>query len=355
MNKIDLQPIAHFNYNGKAIPYRSIPSFIVKLVQSNDKTENNLGNFLSDWFDDASFITVKTSGSTGNPKVIRLSKRAMVQSAKNTLSYFHLKAGDTICLTLPCLYVAGKMMVIRALIGNLNLITAPASSNPFSKVTSQFNFVALVPNQIESFLQYESVNKQSCKVLVGGGSISNTLYKKIQNSPSLFYQSYALTETASHVAIRAINDTPFTSNAYEALDGITFKKDKRNCLVIYSNYLDQSKFVTNDIVELLSPTSFLYKGRFDNIINSAGIKLNPELIEHKLESFIEARFYIGKMEDDVLGHKIILIIEGNKNHHNTNDLNVRMRELLHKHEVPKQLIFIDEFKETPTGKIIREY
>lgn len=356
MNKMYMSSITHFNFNGMSIPANQIPNLINTFKQSKHKPEIELGSFLSDWFNDLPYIMVKTSGSTGKPKDIRLSKLCMVKSANNTLSYFNLKAGDSICLTLPCTYIAGKLMVIRALVGKLNLIMTPTTSSPFSGDTAPFSFVSLVPNQIEAFLDYERSKKVSLiKVLVGGGTISHSLLKKIQSSSSLFYQSYAMTETASHVAIRSIHGKTSTNNAYEALSGITFNTDDRNCLVIKSNYLDEPEYITNDIINLLSPTTFLWKGRFDNIINSAGIKLNPELIEHKLEPMFKDRFYIGRIDDEILGDKMILAIEGNEKLFDTNDLNVRMKKILNKHEVPKQIVFIEKFKETPTGKVLREY
>lgn len=278
----------------------------------------------------------------------------MVQSALNTLSYFNLQVEDSLCLVLPSTYIAGKMMIVRALVGGLNIITAPTSSTPFTHPLPAFNFTALVPNQIENFIKHTKITKNSCNILVGGGIISSVLMEKIQQSHLSFYQSYAMTETASHVAIRPINSSNAT-NGYSALPGISFSVNNRNCLIVKSNFLDLPSYTTNDIVELISPTSFIWNGRIDNIINSAGLKLNPELIEHKLCTIIKERFYIGKKEDDVFGQKIVLVMEADESIIHTKKLMGKMKDILNKHEVPKEIIRVKHFKETPTGKILREY
>ena len=58
-----------------------------------DYTEENSSDvfpFLVQWFDNNDWVEVKTSGSTGEPKLIRLQKTNMIHSAMATGSYFDL-------------------------------------------------------------------------------------------------------------------------------------------------------------------------------------------------------------------------------------------------------------------------
>ena len=52
-------------------------------------------DFLNRWYDTTESIEVSTSGSTGPPKTIQLSKVAMRASAKKTAQFFEFKAKET--------------------------------------------------------------------------------------------------------------------------------------------------------------------------------------------------------------------------------------------------------------------
>src|SRR5690606_18821140 len=93
------------------------------LETSSKKTEieKEIAGFLKEWYSPKSFIEAKTSGSTGKPKTIRLEKEFVAASAQRTIQFFRLNHGDRILHCLPIKFIAGKLMVIRALIGGLNL------------------------------------------------------------------------------------------------------------------------------------------------------------------------------------------------------------------------------------------
>ena len=108
----------------------------------------------------------------------------------------------------------------------------------------------------------------------------------------------------------------------------------------------------NDIVDLKNQKTFQFIGRYDNIINSGGIKISPEKVEQKLSSFIQNRIIIAGLPDDQLGQKLILIIEGKANP--PADFKIFFTNVgLSKYETPKQVYFLDHFSETESGKIIR--
>jgi O-succinylbenzoic acid--CoA ligase len=107
--------------------------------------------------------------------------------------------------------------------------------------------------------------------------------------------------------------------------------------------------VTNDIVKLISETQFIWEGRFDNVINSGGIKLIPEQIEDKLSTRIPRRYFIYGQPDETLGEKVVLYVEGEPM-----DIKEHIFYVLNKYETPKEIIFIPKFKETATGKIMRK-
>jgi o-succinylbenzoate---CoA ligase len=93
-------------------------------------------------------------------------------------------------------------------------------------------------------------------------------------------------ETITHIAVKKLNHLEDVSlDAFQTLSNITISKDNRDCLVINAPKVSDESIITNDVVELLSETSFEILGRFDNVINSDGIKIFSEQI-YNIEQFI---------------------------------------------------------------------
>ncbi len=310
---------------------------------------NDILTFLEEWFNANDFIETRTSGTTGKPKIIRLSKRAMIKSAQKTIHYLSLNENDHTLLVLPAQFIAGKMMIVRSIIGSLNL--QPFPPNHFqTQIKSDIDFIALVPNQLKNYLKVPQKFRTNAKVLLGGGVLTEQHFKSIESQPEQFYQSYASTETASHVAIRKAS----SSNVpYNALKGIYFTSDDRGCLMIHNDYLDESPIITNDVVEIIDRTHFLWKGRIDNIINSAGLKINPEEIEQKIAHLIQCHFVITSKPSEEYGEEAILLMECHSQHFNIPELLTQIKKVVGSPYTPKDIQFVAELPRTETGKIIR--
>jgi len=336
-----------FKLNNYHYTHDTLKEVAYSFVKEGDVYEKQLGDFLLDWLDSNDTIKVKTSGSTGRPKRIKLSKQAMVDSALATGDYFKLKPGDSSLLCLPTNYIAGKMMVVRAIILGLSLDLVSPSSNPLEFVNRKYHFAAMVPMQLRNSLSKLSIIKT---LIVGGAKVSDDLVKEIQTSTSSIYETYGMTETVTHIAVKKLNNLKTNSSklAFEVLLNVDISQDDRNCLVINAPYLNNSPIITNDVVKLYSKTSFELLGRFDNVINSGGIKIHPEQVEGHLSSFFDVDFFIASRENEALGEELILVIEGKEQ-----ALPKGIFKTLQKHEIPKSLLFIKTFKRTSSGKINR--
>ena len=132
------------------------------------------------------------------------------------------------------------------------------------------------------------------------------------------------------------------------LPNVQISQNKKGCLVIDATYLSKSLIVTNDLVKIHSNTTFQLLGRLDNVINSGGIKIQPEQLEAKLASYIKADFFIASQENEVLGEEVILVVEGKEQNFSS-----KIFSDLQKHEIPKEIIFIETFYRTTSGKINR--
>ena len=330
-----------FKLNGFHLDREDLCRVAYSFIKEGEDFEKPVGNFLLDWFDSKSYIEMETSGTTGTPKTISVSKQAMVDSALATGDFFDLQPGNKALQCLPVKYVAGKMMLVRAMILGFDLEFVAPSSHPLDDNEINFDFVAMVPLQAQNSL---SELKKVKKMIVGGAAINKTLEKQLLKLPTQVYETYGMTETITHIAARKLGEKAFTVLPY-----VTISYDDRNCLIIHAPRISDEVIMTNDIVELVNENQFIFLGRMDNVINSGGIKLIPEQIEEKLSSKISQRFFIASMPDNELGEKVVLVIEGDKL-----DLDDSLYESLDKYEKPKELIFIPKFKETDSGKIMRK-
>lgn len=325
-----------------------------EILVFSKKISQEVHTFFVQWFNASSFVKVKTSGSTGNPKVIQLQKTHMVNSAIATGEYFNLPENTTALLCMSSNYIAGKMMLVRALTLGWQLDVIEATSNPLENTSKLYDFSAMVPLQLNNSLPYLHKVK---KLLVGGGVVLKELLSKIQNIETQVFATYGMTETITHIAVKKLNNfnnviaNEMKQSHFKILPNIKISKDSRGCLVIDAPNVSSEKIITNDLVELISETEFKWLGRFDSIINSGGIKLIPEQIEEKLASIIKQRFFVTGISDEILGEKLILIIEGFENM----DIEIQVKKIktLSKFEIPKTTYFLKHFIETDTKKVNR--
>lgn len=330
-----------FKLNGFHLDREDLCRVAYSFIKEGEDFEKPVGDFLLDWFDSKPYIEMHTSGSTGIPKTITVSKQAMVESALATGDFFELHPGNKALQCLPVKYVAGKMMLVRAMILGLDLDYVAPSSHPLHHNEVDYDFVAMVPLQAQNSI---AELKKVKKMIVGGASVNKNLEKQLLKLPTEVYETYGMTETITHIAARKLGEKAFT-----VLPNVTISYDDRNCLVIHAPRISEEVIVTNDIVELINENQFVFIGRIDNVINSGGIKLIPEQIEEKLSGKINHRFFIASKPDNELGEKVVLVIEGEKQ-----DFDTSLYEGLDKYEKPKEIIFIPKFKETPNGKIMRK-
>lgn len=340
-----------FKFNGLHFSHEDLKEVAYSLIKEGEAYEKETGNFLIDWLSGEDYIYVNTSGSTGQPKKVKLKKQAMVNSAIATGDFFGLEPGNTALHCLPSHFIAGKMMFVRALVLGLEIDFVEPSAHPIFDYEKIYNFGAMIPLQLKHTLNY-TYNIET--IIVGGSKVTKPLLERIKMNPSKFYETYGMTETVTHVAVRQLESKNHKGEKYfKALDHVKFGQDDRKCLIIHAPKLVKEPLVTNDIVDLKSDTSFNLLGRFDNVVNSGGVKLFPEQIEEKLQSVIDERFIIASEEDATLGEKLILIVENPRDSAETIGNRIKYLKGLTRFEVPKEIYTIDKFKETVNGKIQR--
>jgi O-succinylbenzoic acid--CoA ligase len=321
---------------------------------ANEPWQQDIVFFLKAWFDNTDYIEQNTSGSTGTPKSIRLPKKVMLQSAKMTNAFFGLNTGSKAFLCLPASYIAGKMMLVRALAGNYTLTAVEPTSNPFATESMPTqDFTAITPYQLLHSANDIPRHKPGA-IIVGGSPVTPAMENLIANWPIRIYETFGMTETASHIALRALNGEHFSSY-FHALEGVKLSLDQRGCLVISAPHLADLALTTNDLVELKDPYCFRWLGRIDRVINTGGVKIFPEQVERKLLSIIQVPFFIAAQAHESLGQQVVLVIETPvMSADEKTTLLTKMKSVLHRFELPGQIHTLPGFVYSEGNKVLRE-
>jgi o-succinylbenzoate---CoA ligase len=338
--------------SGNSFNHRELLSYsshqIVSLI---NPWEKEIYRFIINWLSDSDHIIQYSSGTTGKPKQIKLPKESMMHSARLTCDILHLKEGDTALLCMPVDYIAGKMMIVRSMVCRLNLITVEPNSTPDTTRLPQIEFSAMVPLQAHNLMICSKALERIRKILIGGAEISNELENLLKNIEGGVYATYGMAETSSHIALRRLNGKN-PDKSYKALPGIRLVTDERGCLVIQANWLPK-RVVSNDLVEITGEGSFRWLGRYDNLINSGGVKIVPEEVEALVKEKTGVDCVAVGMPDEKLGHKLVLVLEKDQAPDSLVKFTTELSGFLPRRWKPKEIRIVPNFPRNDSYKIDR--
>ncbi len=350
--------------NGNKFYYDEITEYSFRNSIELNGYEAKTLEFCRDWLNGVQEFPIQTSGSTGTPKLINLTRQQLEASALKTIKLLGLLPGDKMLICLNTEYIAGMMMLARGFLGEMQMTIVEPIANPLKLVPDGelFDFASFVPMQMQKILQDTPVHIPMLNhmkgILLGGAPVNFTLQRELQHLTVPVYHTYGMTETASHVALRLLNG-PNAADYYDALDNISLSLDTRGCLTINGDVTNNELIITNDLVELLTPTRFRWIGRVDNTINSGGVKVQSEIVEVAVAEAMAdrepmPRFFVTSQPDELLGERVILVMEGEPfSEEEEKDLKTRLKTLLKKFERPKKYYYSPAFSETATGKVSR--
>lgn len=339
--------------NGTYYNFRELLHFSSDQIVSADTEpwEKEIHRFIINWLSDNDFMMLYTSGTTGKPKEIKLMKNSMTISARNTCSLLQLKAGDTALLCMPVEYIAGKMMIVRCFVNDMNLLTTAPRSTPDLSGHPRIDLCAMVPMQVSNLLLCRTDLNPVKKLLIGGAEINHELEASLLKIPSEVFATYGMTETCSHVAIRRLNG-PAPQEAFHAMPGVTLSADDRDCLVINAAYLPGA-VITNDIIRFTSPGVFTWLGRYDNLINSGGVKIVPEEVESLIMTKTGIECIALGLPDKQFGQKLVLVFEKEKLNRPLSAIKTALDDFLPTRWRPKELLAMDNIPRNESMKTDR--
>ncbi|HAW45488.1 MAG TPA: hypothetical protein DCW60_03965, partial [Sutterella sp.] len=273
------------------------------------------------------------------------------QSAKKTCRFLGLSEGQTALLCMPLRFIGAKMVMVRALLSGLEVVSVTPSSNPFKDLTACVNFAAMTPMQVFMTLK-DATSAQRLKsvgkLIIGGSFISKELRREIERFPNPVWSTYGMTETLSHVALCPLNGLE-ASDRFKPLEGVRVSLSDRKTLIVDAPDIVDGPLQTNDIAQIFPDGSFTILGRLDNVINSGGIKMSPETIEGALEGLFDPPIAISAIEDARLGEMVVIVSEGPL----PENWETVCRAALSKYSIPRRHFVTQKLPRTESGKLDR--
>jgi O-succinylbenzoic acid--CoA ligase len=320
-----------------------LASLFLDFPVAETEFERQVFVFCQAWRAGQTEFTFHTSGSTGDPKPIVISRERLYLSAKMTGDWLKLERGNVALLSLPPTYIAGAMVLVRALVHDLALILVEPCQNPLSQIPPQnIHLASFVPTQwatmLSSGIVLNGFFQEAKGVLLGGASVPEIL-RKDYGFP--VYETYGMTETVSHIAYRTWNQAHF-----QLLPSVQIAQNDEDCLLICAPVTDNKWIETRDVVEWVAEGQFTLKGRLDRVINSGGIKLQSEKIETVYRSLTSLPLFVAGIPDAFWGQKLVLFLES------SSPVSINLETAsLSSAEIPKEIIYLPAFIKTASAKI----
>lgn len=279
-----------------------------------------------------SHIWVTGSGTSGDIKLVGLSKTAILAAAKAANDHLASNQTDVWYNALPAFHVGGLGIMARAFLSGAKVMKTHSKWSPETFVDEVNYFGAtltsLVPAQVYDLVLGGHQAPSSLRgVIVGGGSLPMCHYHDARNLGWPLMQSYGLTECASQVAT-GTHDHP----SLKLLNHVETKLSPLGCLMLRSPSLlsayatsvsDGMTFhdpkvegwlTTDDIVELSVEGYLKMLGRKGDFVKIGGESVSMPRLEQILETVRHRRHYTGDIAliavpDERLGHVIHLAVE----------------------------------------------
>ncbi len=236
------------------------------------------------------------------------------------------------------------------------------------------DLISVVPSQMLHILDTFEQIPDSVAWLIGGQAIPPQLRRRIAERGLNAWESYGMTETASHIALRRVREVD-AEGFFTPLEGIGLSLDPRGCLVIDQG--EAMPVVTNDVATLQANGGFRILGRADNVIISGGKKIHPEEVERQLQPLLAplgiTDVMLTSTPDPKWGERLVLLAEMPTYISAPADdtpsllsafkalpatdrpdfIRALLRDHLPAHHLPKEIHLLPPLPRTPNGKLRR--
>ena len=342
-------------------------------VPTNDPARTNLlRNTLEPGapIDDDIALVVSTSGSTGKPKGAMLTPANLISSADAT--HQALGGEGQWLLAMPAAYIAGLQVLVRSMVAGVEPAFVDLT-NGFDVAefahhahdlasTGERTYTALTPMQLAkatSTLKGIDALRTFSAVLVGGAATNPRLLESAKKLRINVVTTYGSSETSggcvydgvpiAGARVKIIDGRihlggPMVARGYRNVDSLPLADD-----------LKDGWFRTSDAGSLIDDHLTVH-GRIDNIIDSGGLKLHPEVLETFLLKVdgVTGACVVGK-QDARFGERICAAYTGSASVADIMDAFADAEDTgeIARWQVPKELKVVPALPQLGPGKVDR--
>jgi o-succinylbenzoate---CoA ligase len=333
--------------------------------------------------DDESLLAIlPTSGSTGAPRLVKLSRRALAVSAHASARNLGWEPNDRWLLCLPLAHTGGLSIVVRCLLarkavalfepGPLGMLARlPELQHAIERVS----LVSLVPSVLDALLDAGFVAPAGLRaVLLGGAGCAPSLAERAHAAQIPLLTSYGLTETASQVVTRRYAERyqPLpvrygVVSSGHSLSGVTLRLEAEtisiNSASLFSGYVGEQEraldgrgfYVTSDRGELGDDGELYVRGRHDDVIVSGGENIDPLEVEAALLSLpaVQSACVFGTPSEKFGEVVSALLVTSDASLSDPKLVAAALESRLARHKLPRRVLVTEQLPLTATGKVDR--
>lgn len=320
---------------------------------------------------------VETSGSSGEPKHVVLSRSAFVAAASASAAHLGWQPDDRWLLSLPTAHIGGLSVVTRCLLARRTLVvgsTSDAHAIATDVARHRVTLLSVVPTVLRRLLRGGwDCPSHVRAILVGGAPISSESCTEARSRGWPVLATYGLTETCSQVATQSLRGaTRGVGRTLAPLEARTVDGQiEVRGPTLFSGYavpdappdpwgvryrpadLVDGWFRTRDRGRIAPDGTVEVYGRVDDVIISGGENIDPIRVEHALEALdgvVQAAVF--GVPDADWGRVLAALIVVHPNI-DVAEIPVKLGALLGSHEIPRRLRVVDTLPQTPAGKLDR--
>jgi O-succinylbenzoic acid--CoA ligase len=294
-------------------------------------------------------VWLSTSGTSGALKLVALSKDALLASAAAVNRHLDSDANDVWGNVLPAFHVGGLGIYARAFLSGARIV---------STIGEGVTLASLVPAQVVDLVRSRQTAPRSMRaIVVGGGALSEELYRDARALGWPLLPSYGLTECCSQVAT-AKGDSPelllldHVEARIEADGRLALRSDALLTGYATENGFSDPKidgwFITEDVATI-DGRSLRVQGRSGDFVKIGGESVDLSRLDRILAS-LGADAAVVAIPDDRLGHVIALAVASGDADAIAAAFNARVLPF----ERARSVRRVAEIPRTPLGKIVRK-
>ena len=294
-----------------------------------------------------------TSGSSGEPKGVRLSSDNWQAAARASVEHLGHRPGQRWLCVLPLYHVGGLSIIYRALFSG-GAVVLESKPDMAARWLDRVEWASLVPTQLYRILSNRTDSfTSSPRVLLGGGPADSLLVERGLAAGLEVFATFGMTETTSQVATAQRPGGPLMP-----LPGVSIQVDATSRIrvqgpTVMLGYVGEKeldgKFLTSDRGRVHPDGSLEVLGRVDRVIITGGEKVDPSSVEALAadQRGVSEVAVLG-IPDPEWGERVVAIFVGDAH---PSDLVAALRSSLPSFAIPKQWVRVEALPRTGLGKV----